>query len=92
MLRLCSGITDPGTLAFLFLEMEIVSRAADPSEVYVRAVMPARNRLSLVYARVATPATDVLVLVLTVLALLSKRHARSIGHDCFRRFSSNVGP
>jgi lipopolysaccharide/colanic/teichoic acid biosynthesis glycosyltransferase len=92
MLRLCPGITDPGTLAFLFLETEVVSLAADPSEAYVRAVMPARNRLSLAYARVADPATDALVLVLTVLALLSKRHAQSIGHACFRRFSSNIGP
>lgn len=73
MLRLWPGITDPGTLAFLFLETEIVSRAADPAEAYVRAVMPARNRLSIAYARIATPLHDLAVLVQTVAALLWPR-------------------
>jgi lipopolysaccharide/colanic/teichoic acid biosynthesis glycosyltransferase len=72
MLRLWPGITDPGTLAFLFLETEIVSRAADPAEAYVRTVMPARNRLSIAYARVATPLHDLAVLAQTLAALLSR--------------------
>jgi lipopolysaccharide/colanic/teichoic acid biosynthesis glycosyltransferase len=92
MLALWPGITDPGTLAFLFLETEIVSQAADPAEAYVRHVMPARNRLSIAYARVATPLQDLAVLAQTVAALLSRRSADRIGAHCLRRFPHNELP
>jgi len=86
MLALHPGITDPGTLTYLFLETEIVSRAADPSAAYVRSVMPARNRLSIAYAQVATPWQDLCVLAQTVLALASRRSAERIGSACLQRF------
>lgn len=92
MLRLWPGITDPGTLAFLFLETEIVSRAADPAQAYVHTVMPARNRLSLAYAAVATPWQDLAVLVQTVRALLSRRSADRIGLAFQQRFAHNELP
>lgn len=92
MLRLWPGITDPGTLAFLFRETEIVSRAADPAQAYLHAVMPARNRLSIAYAEIATPAQDLAVLVQTLRALLSRRSAERIGLAFLRRFAGQELP
>ena len=92
MLALWPGLTDPGTLTFLFLETEIVSRAADPASAYVHAVMPARNRLSIAYARVATPGQDLRLLGQTVLALASRRRAEHIGSACLQRFPLEEPP
>jgi hypothetical protein len=54
--------------------------------------MPARNRLSIAYARVATPWQDLRVLGQTVLALASRQRAERIGSACLERFPLKEQP
>lgn len=85
ILELMPGLTDPGTIAFLYDETAIVSAAIDPSNAYVQHVMPARNALSLSYARSATAWSDLLVLAATAVVIAVPPLARSIGRYLAKR-------
>jgi|SRR5579883_427717 len=70
VLSVCPGLTDPGTLGFLYRETEIISAAADPVAAYLDFVVPPRARLSLAYHQRATVWSDLTVLASTFYALL----------------------
>ncbi len=78
MHRLWPGVTDPGTLAYLFEETELVSSGNDPSDVYVHQVMPRRNSISIDYGHRATVFSDALVMLGTLVALISPRVAKRV--------------
>jgi lipopolysaccharide/colanic/teichoic acid biosynthesis glycosyltransferase len=82
---LTPGITDPGTLFFLYRETEIITGALDPTDVYLRRVMPLRNRMSIEYSVNSTAGDDVLVLAATLLALASPSMARPLALGIMRR-------
>jgi lipopolysaccharide/colanic/teichoic acid biosynthesis glycosyltransferase len=82
---LTPGITDPGTLFFLYRETELITGARDPADVYLRCVMPLRNRMSIEYARSATAGDDLWVLLATLFALASPSAARPLGLGVIRR-------
>jgi lipopolysaccharide/colanic/teichoic acid biosynthesis glycosyltransferase len=63
------GITDPASLRFRD-EGAILAAAADPVQTYVERVLPEKLRLSLAYARQATPMTDLRILLATAGAML----------------------
>lgn len=63
------GITDPASLRFRD-EGAILAAAADPVQTYVERILPEKLRLSLAYARRATPMTDLRVLLATAGAML----------------------
>ena len=63
------GITDPASLRFRD-EGAILAGAPDPVQTYVERILPEKLRLSLAYARQATPMTDLRVLLATAGAML----------------------
>jgi lipopolysaccharide/colanic/teichoic acid biosynthesis glycosyltransferase len=85
MLVLTPGITDPGTLFFLYRETELITGAQDPTDVYLRCVMPLRNRMSIEYSRNATTRDDLLVLAATLFAIASPSMARPLALAIVRR-------
>jgi hypothetical protein len=85
MHALTPGITDPGTLFFLYRETELITGAQEPTDIYLRCVMPLRNRMSIEYSRNATVADDLLVLAATLLAIASPSAARPMGLGIMRR-------
>ena len=95
MQALTPGITDPGTLFFLYRETELITGSQNPTETYLRCVMPLRNRISIEYSRKATTADDLLVLVATVIALVWPTAARPLGlaimHRLRRRAATLMG-
>jgi len=66
VLELTPGITDPASIAYR-REEELLAAAADPEAAYVTAIMPHKIRINLEYASRATPLTDFLVVVATLL-------------------------
>lgn len=87
MRAITPGITDPGTLFFLFRETELITGTENPTAVYLRSVMPLRNRMSIEYAGKAKVGDDVLVLLATLLALAWPAVARPLGFHISRRAS-----
>ena len=85
MEALTPGLTDPGTLFFLYRETELVTGARDPTDIYLRCVMPLRNRMSIDYSRNATASDDLFVLAATLLALAFPSTARPLGLGIMRR-------
>ena len=73
------GLTDPGTIAYLYEETAIVSAAVDPSTAYAQEVMPARNALSLAYARNATAWSDLIVIAAPALVIFVPSLAGFLG-------------
>ncbi len=82
---LTPGITDPGTLFFLYRETELITGAQDPTDIYLRCVMPLRNRISIEYSRNATVGDDLLALAATLFALASPSAARPFALGILRR-------
>lgn len=70
VLELKPGITDPGTLAFLYRETELISGRPDAEAAYLELVVPARVPLSMSYAHRASLWSDVLVIIATLRGLL----------------------
>jgi lipopolysaccharide/colanic/teichoic acid biosynthesis glycosyltransferase len=68
------GITDPASLRFRD-EGLLLAGAADPVQIYLEQILPEKLRLSLAYARRATPLTDVGVLLATAGAMLGATKA-----------------
>lgn len=69
LLALRPGLTDPASLAHIDEAAELAS-AADPEREYIEHLMPAKLRLSAAYARQATLASDLVILLQTVGRLL----------------------
>jgi lipopolysaccharide/colanic/teichoic acid biosynthesis glycosyltransferase len=69
VLELTPGITDPASIKFA-REGEILAKAADPERMYVEEIMPEKIRLNLEYARRATPASDLAIVLSTFSAIL----------------------
>ena len=65
------GITDPASLAHLD-EDALLARAADPERAYVEQVLPAKLALAAGYARSATLASDLRILLRTLRLLASR--------------------
>ena len=68
------GITDPASLRFRD-EGALLAAAADPVGTYRTRILPEKLRVSLAYARRATPLTDVGVLLATAGAMLGTAKA-----------------
>lgn len=71
LLALRPGLTDPASLAGLDEDAQL-ARAADPEREYVDVLLPRKLALSLDYARRATLASDVAVLLRTLGVLLGR--------------------
>jgi lipopolysaccharide/colanic/teichoic acid biosynthesis glycosyltransferase len=72
--RFRPGITDPATIRFRN-EEEILARAADPEEAYVREVLPLKIGMYRAYLEGASLRTDLCVLVATARVVLFPRAA-----------------
>lgn len=70
VLALRPGITDPASLKYRH-ESEILAAAPDPHVEYVTKIMPDKIRINCAYATRASMASDVLLIVLTVLASIN---------------------
>jgi lipopolysaccharide/colanic/teichoic acid biosynthesis glycosyltransferase len=69
VLELVPGITSPANLAY-HDEAELLAHAADPERLYVQQVMPDKIRIHLAYADAATPWSDLLMVLRTVVHIL----------------------
>jgi lipopolysaccharide/colanic/teichoic acid biosynthesis glycosyltransferase len=77
VLELVPGITDPASIRYRDEASEL-AHAADPERCYIEEIMPEKIHLNLEYAKIATPWTDLLV-VLSTIGLVAGR--RSGGGD-----------
>lgn len=68
LLALRPGLTDPASLAHID-EASLLAAAADPEREYIEHIMPAKLHLSAAYARRATLASDLAVLLQTLARL-----------------------
>jgi lipopolysaccharide/colanic/teichoic acid biosynthesis glycosyltransferase len=68
VLDLVPGITDPASIVYR-RESELLAQAANPEATYTQEIMPDKIRLNLEYARKATLASDMLVVLRTVLSV-----------------------
>lgn len=66
VLNLVPGVTDPASFAF-FDESELLAQKADPEKFYVEVLMAEKIRINLEYANKRSFATDLMVILLTVL-------------------------
>jgi lipopolysaccharide/colanic/teichoic acid biosynthesis glycosyltransferase len=66
VLDLVPGITDPASLRFRD-EASVLERYEDPEQAYVNVVMPEKLRVNLEYASRANLATDIGLIVRTIL-------------------------
>ena len=69
VLELVPGITSPANLAY-HDEAELLAGAPDPERMYVQQVMPDKIRIHLAYADGATPWSDLLMVLRTVVHIL----------------------
>jgi lipopolysaccharide/colanic/teichoic acid biosynthesis glycosyltransferase len=76
VLRFRPGLTDPASLRFRN-EASLLAAAPDPAAWYRDVLLPEKLRLSLAYARRATPWTDLGVLIATAWVLLGGRRPAS---------------
>jgi lipopolysaccharide/colanic/teichoic acid biosynthesis glycosyltransferase len=68
VLDLTPGITDPASIRYVD-EARLLGAAADPHQLYVDDIMPAKIRLNLEYAAGATVMSDFRVILLTLARL-----------------------
>ena len=73
VLSLRPGLTDPAALAHLD-EAALLADAADPEQVYIDRILPAKLRLQADYAASATLLSDLQVLLQTLARLLRRHH------------------
>lgn len=74
MLSVRPGITDPASIVFSD-EGEILKGSSNPDLLYNQIIRPWKSRLALAYIDHANPITDVWLVILTVVAIVSKRRA-----------------
>lgn len=65
------GITDPTSIAFKD-EAALLARAVDPEKEYVEVILPQKLKLAVRYAEHASVATDLAVLMRTVVAIVGR--------------------
>jgi lipopolysaccharide/colanic/teichoic acid biosynthesis glycosyltransferase len=68
------GVTDIASIVF-FDEEDILEGSPDPDACYDRLIRPWKSRLGLLYLRRRSPWTDLRIIALTALAIVSKRAA-----------------
>lgn len=68
VLDLVPGMTDPASIAYRH-ESDLLARVADPEATYVAEIMPAKIAMNLEYAGRATRASDLMIVVRTVLSV-----------------------
>ncbi len=79
MLTVRPGITDPASIVFSD-EGEILKGSADPDQKYNEIIRPWKSRLALAYIDHRSFSTDLWLIVLTVVAIISKHKAlRGLG-------------
>src|SRR5205814_6243983 len=76
LLTVRPGITDVASIVFAD-EAEILADAADPDLMYNQLIRPWKSRLGLIYVRHCSVGLDLRLLLLTVVALVSRRRALS---------------
>jgi lipopolysaccharide/colanic/teichoic acid biosynthesis glycosyltransferase len=69
VLNISPGITDLASLQFRN-ENEILAQAKEPEEFYIQEIMPHKIKLNLQYVRIANLATDIRIIIVTVLQIL----------------------
>jgi lipopolysaccharide/colanic/teichoic acid biosynthesis glycosyltransferase len=74
MLEVRPGITDLASIVFAD-EGKILAGSQDPDLLYNQIIRPWKSRLALLYVERASPATDLRIIYLTALALISRERA-----------------
>lgn len=64
------GITDFASIIY-FKENEILGKAADPEQTYIREIMPEKLRINLEYVRDQSLKTDVYIIFKTIFKIIS---------------------
>jgi lipopolysaccharide/colanic/teichoic acid biosynthesis glycosyltransferase len=77
LLAYTPGLTDPASLAYRH-EAELLASADDPELMYRELIMPEKARLSLNYARSATPWSDLRIIAGTLRAMVRHRAADDV--------------
>ena len=77
------GITDFASIVFSD-EGEILSNQKDPDVAYNQLIRPGKSRLGLFYLEVASLRTDITLLFITVVAVLSRQKALAINASYLR--------
>jgi lipopolysaccharide/colanic/teichoic acid biosynthesis glycosyltransferase len=84
MLSVRPGITDPASIVFSD-EGEILKGSTDPDLLYNQIIRPWKSRLALAYIDHSSVPTDVWLIILTLIAIVSKRRAlRLLGRTMHR--------
>ena len=83
LLSIKPGITDFASIVFSD-EGEILSDQKDPDVAYNQLIRPGKSRLGLFYLEVASLRTDIALLFLTVLAVLSRQKALTMNANYLR--------
>ena len=84
------GITDFASIVFSD-EGEILSNQKDPDVAYNQLIRPGKSRLGLFYLEVARIRTDIALLFLTVVAVLSRQKALSMNASYLRLINAPEG-
>jgi lipopolysaccharide/colanic/teichoic acid biosynthesis glycosyltransferase len=88
LLSLKPGITDFASIVFSD-EGEILADQKDPDVAYNQLIRPGKSRLGLYYLEVASLRTDIVLLFLTVLAVLSRQKALTLNASYLRLIKAN---
>jgi lipopolysaccharide/colanic/teichoic acid biosynthesis glycosyltransferase len=86
VLDLKPGITDPASILFAN-ESEQLGQAADPEQLYVDQLLPAKVRINLNYGRDRNVFRDAGLILLTVLALIPRLRGSSLIERRLARFA-----
>jgi lipopolysaccharide/colanic/teichoic acid biosynthesis glycosyltransferase len=84
------GITDFASIVFSD-EGEILSDQRDPDLAYNQLIRPGKSRLGLFYLEVASLRTDIALLFLTVVAVLSRQKALAMNASYLRLINAPEG-
>ena len=85
MLSVRPGITDPASIVFSD-EGEILKGSSDPDLLYNQIIRPWKSRLALAYIDHGSLCTDIYLIALTVIAIVSKRRALRLLGSMLRRW------
>lgn len=87
LLEVRPGITDIASIVFAD-EGDILSREADPDLAYNQLIRPWKSRLGLLYVDRIDTALDIKLIALTLLALVSRKHALKGVQHMLREFGT----
>ena len=88
LLSLKPGITDFASIVFSD-EGEILADQKDPDLAYNQLIRPGKSRLGLFYLEVASLHTDIALLFLTMVAILSRQKALTLNASYLRLIKAN---